>query len=253
MTTKIPTGRFVWFDYVGTDQAKATGFYGELFGWKTQTIPLPGGAGYTMFTVNDQTIGGFTPTPKGAPETGHWLAFLQVADAKAAADQATQLGGKVLKAPEKMGEFGTKAIVADSLGGPFALWQPGKAEASADYRGQVGTWCWNELYTQDTAKSIAFYAGLAGFTEQTMDMPTGKYHVLSFDGKERAGVMTAPMPMPQAWLPYVQVANADHTVEKAKKLGAKVHVPAEDVPGVGRVAVLEDTQGGWLGVMQPSA
>jgi predicted enzyme related to lactoylglutathione lyase len=243
----------VWFDYVGKDQAKATGFYGELFGWKTQTIPLPGGASYTMFTINDQMIGGFMPTPKGAPDVGHWLSHLQVADAQAAADKVTKLGGKVLKAPEKMGEFGTMAVVADPLGGPFALWQPGKSEGNSDFKGQPGTWCWNELYTQDTAKSVAFYSGLAGFTEKAMDMPTGTYHVLSFDGKERAGVMKAPMPMPQAWMPYVQVSTTDQSVEKAKKLGAKVHVPGEDVPGVGRIAVLEDTQGGWIGLLQPSA
>src|SRR5262245_22221153 len=101
MTTKIPTGRFVWFDYVAKDQAKATGFYGELFGWKTQTIPVPGGGSYTMWTINDQTIGGFMTTPKGAPEVGHWLSHLAVADATASADKVTKLGGKVLKAPEK--------------------------------------------------------------------------------------------------------------------------------------------------------
>jgi predicted enzyme related to lactoylglutathione lyase len=250
--TTIPTGRFVWFDYVAKDQAKATGFYGELFGWKTQTIPVPGGGTYTMFTVNDQMIGGFMPTPKGAPEAGHWLSQLQVADATAAADKVTALGGKVLKAPEKMGEFGTMAIVADSLDGAFALWQPAKAEGTGDFKGQPNTWCWNELYTQDTAKSVAFYSKLAGFTEKAMDMPSGTYHVLSFDGHDRAGVMTPPMPMPQAWMPYVQVANADQTVEKAKRLGATIHVAGDDVPGIGRIAILEDTQGGWLGLLQPA-
>lgn len=252
MTTTIPTGRFVWFDYVAKDQAKATGFYGELFGWKTQTVPLPGGD-YTLFTINDQAIGGFMVMAKGAPEVGHWLSYLQVADAQAVADKATQLGGKVLKAPEKKGEFGTMAIVADPLGGPFALWVPAKVQGTGDFRGQPGTWCWNELYTQDTAKSAAFYTGLVGFTETSMDFGPGKYHVFSFDGKDRAGMMKPPMQMPQAWMPYVQVASTDQTVEKAKKLGAKVHIAGEDVAGVGRIAVLEDTQGGWIGVLQPSA
>ena len=48
--------------------------------------------------------------------------------------------------------------------------------------------------------------------------------------------------MPQAWMPYVQVANADQTVEKAKRLGATIHVAGDDVPGIGRIAILEDTQ-----------
>src|SRR5690242_7634535 len=41
--TTIPTGRFVWFDYVAKDLAKAQGFFGELFNWKTQEIPTADG------------------------------------------------------------------------------------------------------------------------------------------------------------------------------------------------------------------
>ncbi len=35
---KIPTGRFVWFEYSSKDAKKAQAFYGELFGWKTKEM-----------------------------------------------------------------------------------------------------------------------------------------------------------------------------------------------------------------------
>ena len=59
----------------------------------------------------------------------------------------------------------------------------------------------------------------------------GTYHVLKSDGKAARGVMKPMMPdAPHAWMPYVQVANADQTVEKAKKLGANDHRAADRHP-----------------------
>jgi len=85
-----------------------------------------------------------------------------------------------------------------------------------------------------------------------MQMPKGEYHVLESGGQPRAGVMSKMMPQqPHAWLPYVQVANADKTVEKAKKLGGTVIVPPTDVPNVGRFSVLADTLGAAIGILQP--
>jgi predicted enzyme related to lactoylglutathione lyase len=65
--------------------------------------------------------------------------------------------------------------------------------------------------------------------------------------------MKTPMPeAPEAWMPYVQVASADQTVEKAKRLGATIFLAPTDVANVGRLAVFSDPLGGWLGVLQPA-
>ena len=37
----FPSGRFVWFEYVAGDLARAQAFFGEVFNWKTQTMPDP--------------------------------------------------------------------------------------------------------------------------------------------------------------------------------------------------------------------
>ena len=250
MTT--PTGRFVWFEYLSHDAQKAQGFFGEVFGWKTKGMPIPTGGEYAMIAVGDETIGGYPPAMPGQPAHAHWISHLQVADARATAEKIKSLGGKVLSPPNDMG-LGTHAIVADPLGGVFALWQPAKADGTGDFRGKPGTFCWNELFTEDPAKSVAFYQAIGGFEVKAQEMPgMGTYHVLESDGKPRAGILKSPMPgIPQSWMPYVQVESADATHDKAKRLGADVKVPPMDVPGVGRFAIVTDSQGAAIGILQP--
>jgi len=243
----FPSGRFCWFEYVSKDLPKAQAFFGELFNWKTHAA-----GPYTMIAAGEHTIGGYVPTPAGAPAQPSWLAHLLVENAAATVAKITAAGGKQLMAPVQMGDKGTYAVVADPLGGAFALWQPAKVEAS-EYRGTPGTFCWNELYTEDPAASVKFYTAIAGMTDKPMDMgPMGTYHVLESAGHSRGGIMKSPMPgIPQHWLPYVQVASCDESAAKAKRLGADIKVPATSVPGVGRFAVFTDTQGAALGILQP--
>ncbi|MDX2092601.1 MAG: VOC family protein [Kofleriaceae bacterium] len=245
------TAAFVWFEYVSKDDKKAQGFFGELFGWTTKDVPMPDGA-YTMIASGGKTIGGYMHTPPGAPSTSHWLTHLRVSDVRAASEKVTQLGGKVLEAPFKVGDFGTMAIASDPHGGAFALWQPAKADEPLPEAAD-GSFCWNELTSKVPAASVAFYSAVAGFTPEKMDMPgMGTYFTLNAAGQPRGGILEARMPEAQhAWTPYVQVASTDKTIERAKKLGATVIVLPTDVPTVGRFAIILDPQGAALGILQP--
>jgi len=253
MTNKIPTGRFVWFEYSSKDLPKSQGFFGELFNWSTQSVPMEKGA-YTMIASGDATIGGYAmPTSmKGAPDAW-WLSHLQVADAAASAKQVAKLGGKVLQEPIDI-KVGIMAVVADPMGGVFALWQPTNRAPGGDYRQQTGSFCWNELSTNDVEASTKFYQAIGGFDIEKTEMPgMGTYVQLKSDGQPRAGIMQARMPgVPQSWLPYVSVANADATHDKAKKLGATSLVPPTPIPNVGKFAVLRDLAGAAIGILQPA-
>jgi len=243
--------RFVWFEYVSKEPKKAQGFFGELFGWGTQEVPMPQGA-YQMIAVGAKTIGGYLPTPAGAPPHAHWLTHLGVASAQESAAKVKSLGGTIAKEPIKIGDFGTMAVVKDPQGGVFALWQPAKAEEAPKV--ENGHFCWNELGATDPDAAVKFYKAIGGFELESMNMgpETGTYNVLKSDGQPRAGIMKKMMPeAPHAWLPYVQVANADATAEKAKRLGATVVVPPTDIPNVGRFTIFLDPQGAALGVLQP--
>jgi predicted enzyme related to lactoylglutathione lyase len=247
----IPTGRFVWFEYVSKDAQKAQGFFGELFGWSTKSVPMPDGD-YTMIAAADgRTIGGYATSPDPTAAKASWLPYLQVASAADIAGKLKTLGGSVMKEPFKVGDFATMAVVLDPLGAPFALWQPVKAEDPG--APTAGHFVWNELASKDPAASVAFYSQIGGFTSAKMEMgEMGTYHTLASGDKSRAGIMAQQMPQqPHAWLPYVQVASADQTAEKAKRLGAQLVVPPTQIPNVGRFAIFVDAQGAGTGILQP--
>jgi hypothetical protein len=145
-------------------------------------------------------------------------------------------------------------VVVDPQGATFAIWQPGNPEGDGDFKGKPGAFCWNELWTSDAAKAVGFYKSLAGFDVEAMEMEgSGPYHVLSYGGKPRAGILKSTMPgVPPMWLPYVQVDSADSTVDRAKRLGASIKVPATDIPNVGRFSIFTDQLGAALGILQPS-
>ena len=44
----------------------------------------------------------------------------------------------------------------------------------------------------------------------------------------------------------------DKVLEKVTKLGGKIGVPKKDIPGVGVIAVIQDTEGNAIGLWKPS-
>lgn len=247
---------FVWFEYVSNDEHKAKGFFGELFGWQTKATTMPHGP-YTLITHGERMLGGYVEPVEGEPPRPHWLAHLQVASAHDAAAKVKSLGGSVVKAPFSLGELGTNAIVSDPFGAVFALWQPvqpGQAN-DGDFKGEDGGWIWNELYTQEPDRSLTFYKALTGLDSETMPAARDsagpeRYELLKSGDRGRAGIMKLAG-VPQMWMPYVQVADTDAVVERAKQLGATFKMPAETIPGVGRIAVLTDPLGAVLGLLHP--
>jgi uncharacterized protein len=115
-----------------------------------------------------------------------------------------------------------------------------------------GAFSWNELTTTDPAAAADFYAKLFGWSVQSMDMGTGPYRVVKVGETAVGGIMgmTPGSPAaPPAWGCYVTVTNVDETLAKCTALGGKTIMPPMDVPGVGRMAVLQDPQGAVLAVM----
>ena len=116
-----------------------------------------------------------------------------------------------------------------------------------------GAFSWNELMTTDPQAAAAFYGALFGWTSKDMDMGTGPYHVQNIGETSVAGIMGmppgSPPGMPPAWGCYVTVSDVGQTLERCTSLGGKIIMPAMDIPGVGRMAVLQDPQGAVLSVM----
>lgn len=86
-----------------------------------------------------------------------------------------------------------------------------------------------------------------------MDMgPMGTYHMLTRGGIAVAGVVSTDNPqmsdVPPHWSTYLAVDDVDAKLAKCVELGAKIVVPAMDVPTVGRMGLIQDPQGAhiWL-------
>jgi len=62
-----------------------------------------------------------------------------------------------------------------------------------------------------------------------------------------------PEGTPPHWNVYFNVEDVDASVAKAEELGAKSAVPAMDVPGVGRMAMVGDPQGAMFWLMAAAA
>jgi len=117
----------------------------------------------------------------------------------------------------------------------------------------TGTFTWNELATTSVEAAKAFYGATLGWTFEEFELPDGPYCVAHIDGRPIAGIgglETGALDDDGSyWFSFIEVDALDQRVEQAVELGASIVRPAIDVPGVGRVVVLEDPTGavvGWI-------
>jgi predicted enzyme related to lactoylglutathione lyase len=104
-----------------TDLGKAKAFYGKLFDWKLEDIPM-GDTNYTMVGVGNGTGGGMMTNPMpGVPS--FWLAYVQVDDIKAATAKAKSLGAKIVRDVTEVADMGWLSILQDPTGAGLGLWQ----------------------------------------------------------------------------------------------------------------------------------
>ena len=114
-----------------------------------------------------------------------------------------------------------------------------------------GAFSWSELMTTDPQAAVKFYDSLLGWTNRTMPMPQGDYHVQMIGELPVAGIMQLPQPgLPTAWLYYITVDDVDATAKKAVELGATIAVEPMDIPTVGRFCGLVDPQGVFFHVIK---
>ena len=118
------------------------------------------------------------------------------------------------------------------------------------------TFPWHELYVPDIDAAKTFYTQALGFETEEYPMGDGfVYHMLKKNGSGVAGMMsTASGPAegaPTHWAVYTAVDDVDQRVDKCVSMGAKVVVPAMDVPSVGRMCLISDPQGAHIWLFTP--
>ena len=244
--------RFVWHDLMTTDARKSQAFYTTLFGWQIKDEQELGFT-YRMIVAGPGPIGGIVEE-KSIPAS-HWMPYAAVDNVDAAATQVRSLGGTVCLPPSDIPETGRFAVVGDPQGAYFSLYT-----GLAPWHGfdpdlpVAGRVCWNELLTTEAAAAQSFYSGLFGWRDEPKDMgPMGTYHVQLLGDKQAGGIMKNPQNgATNAWLAYFLVEDLRASTAKAKKVGARVMMDNEPIPGIGAFSLLTDPVGAVFALFHPS-
>jgi predicted enzyme related to lactoylglutathione lyase len=110
--------------------------------------------------------------------------------------------------------------------------------------------------TKDPKAAIAFYSEVVGWKTQPFE---GTDYIMWVASQgPLGGVMTLPeeaakMGAPPHWLSHVQVEDVDATAARVKKLGGKIYKEPDDIPTVGRFAIIADPQGAVLSIFKPAS
>jgi predicted enzyme related to lactoylglutathione lyase len=252
--SKHEPGTHSWADLSTSDLEAALDLYPDLFGWEVEKQDIPGGV-YAMFRLNGKDVAAASTLQEEQKQQGippHWNIYITVEDAEQSAKKAEAAGGTIVVPSFDVMGLGNMAVIADPTGAIFNVWEP-KANIGAQIIGDPNTISWTELLTSDTDKAGAFYAEVFGYT-LTPFGPDGGYTVFSQDDAQVAGMMKVPADqMPPNWGIYFAVQDVDGIVQKTKAAGGQAYLEPQDMPEVGRVAVLADPQGAAFGVIKPTS
>ncbi len=123
-----------------------------------------------------------------------------------------------------------------------------------------GDFIWYELLTDDADAAGDFYGKVVGWTSASSGQPGMDYRFFSSgdgsDAKDGVGgymAITAEMADHGArpcWVGYIAVDDVDASVASITSAGGTVLMPAMDLPGVGRMAMVTDPQGAPFYIMK---
>jgi predicted enzyme related to lactoylglutathione lyase len=252
-------GTFCWAELATTDQKAAVAFYGALFGWGVNDMPIGPTETYSMFQMRGKDVGAaYTMRPEerqhGAPP--HWNTYVAVANTDDTVNRAKALGATVLAPAFDVMDAGRMAVLQDPTGAVFQIWQPNKHIGARIMR-EPGAMTWTELATRDTEGAKKFYTSLFGWKEKTSSGAGMTYTEFSLDAPPFAGMMEmnaqmVGMGVPPHWLTYFQVADVDASANTAKGLEATLVVPPMDIPNTGRFSVIRDPHGAVFAIYKPA-
>ncbi len=115
-----------------------------------------------------------------------------------------------------------------------------------------GKFVWAELFTSDTAAAAKFYTGVFGWTAVTLDQDGVAYTVFSNGNHPVAGLRkrSSVLKRSSRWISYIAVNDIASALSLVPKAGGVVRTPARDFPDIGSEAIITDSQGLPVGLLQ---
>jgi len=110
---------------------------------------------------------------------------------------------------------------------------------------------WHELATSDPDAAEAFYRAVVGWQMADAGQPGLRYTILSAGDRGMGGLTAIPAGALAAggrpgWLGYIGVPDADAAAKRIVEAGGAIHRAPENIPNVGRFAVVADPGGDGL-------
>jgi predicted enzyme related to lactoylglutathione lyase len=121
-----------------------------------------------------------------------------------------------------------------------------------------GSWIWYELMSPDPDGAKTFYDAVVGWNIDAKPVGEMDYRmIVNPDGSLTGGVMRLTNDMSDhgarpCWVGYVGVDNVDSSVLAIESAGGHALLPAFDVPGTGRIAMVADCCGAPFYLMTPT-
>lgn len=245
-------GRFVWYELMAKDVARARDFYGKVIGWTSGEPEMPG-MPYWVWKHEGARIAGLMELPEAAARMGSppcWVGYVGVDDLDASLAKTQELGGKVLMPAQEVPTVGRFALITDPHGAAIMLFLPAPgSQGTARDPKAVGHVGWNELHAGDGAQDLDFYSQLFGWQEQDrFDMgPMGTYQMYGIGDVTFGGIMNKPpeVPVPH-WNYYFNVGPIDAAAERVKANGGTIAFGPSSVPGGGFILVGQDPDGAFF-------
>ncbi len=240
-------GRFVWHEVATPDIEATKKFYGPLFGWTFNEVPMPDGA-YTMIMNGEVPQGGvfdLTKMPKeGVPP--HWMAYVSVPNVDEAVAAAKSGGGTIGLEPMDIPNVGRMAVIGDPQHAYTTAFKSAQGDPPALDAPPPGNFCWDTLNTTDVEAAKAFYPKVYGWQVADFHGMT----TFEVNGKGVADAQLAQGGAPAHWLSFVVVKDLATARTTVKDNGGNVIVEEIPIPEVGKIAIVTDNVGAFIGLFE---
>jgi len=244
-------GRVVWRELMIRDEARARAFYGALLGWTYEETDLAPGEHYTLFTLEGELVGGMRQLGLDKTTPPRWLSYVSVPDVEGVAKLAVAQGGKLVRGPMDIQNFGRCVVMQDFAGALIAAVQESQEEPALEPP-RVGEFCWESVGTPNVERAKDFYGKLFGW--KTAKGPEGVVARFSTNGGAQghvADVLESKQFSP-AWIPHVRVEKMGPLMDRVSELGGEVEA-VFSVARVARIAIIRDPEGGGLSLYEPTS
>ncbi len=119
-----------------------------------------------------------------------------------------------------------------------------------------GKFVWAELHTVDPAAATRFYTGVFGWTAVTLEQQGVTYTVFSNGGHPVAGLRLRSATGGKhvaRWINYIAVNDIAAVLSTVTKAGGVVRAPVREFPQLGSEAIITDSEGAPVGLLQSSS